>query len=76
MNCNLKKCPKCGSDIANIATECPICNYNFLRPQITSQSIAKGKSKIGGSYYENAGVLNDIIINFSYDVKQILDFVV
>jgi len=31
MEDNLKKCPKCGSEIANVATECPICNYNFLQ---------------------------------------------
>lgn len=29
--------------------------------------------KIAGAYYENAGVLNDIILNFSYDAKQMLD---
>lgn len=42
MGNNLKKCPKCGSEVANVATECPICGYNFLIPQIVTKT--KGKS--------------------------------
>lgn len=29
--------------------------------------------QIAGPYYEDAGVLNDIILNFSYDAKKLLD---
>ena len=39
MDNNLKKCPKCGCEIARIATRCPNCNYNF----IAEQSVAKTK---------------------------------
>lgn len=29
--------------------------------------------QIAGPYYEDAGVLNDIILNFSHDAKKLLD---
>ena len=44
MNENLKKCPKCGWEIANVATVCPNCNHNFLQPVIREK---KQGSKLG-----------------------------
>lgn len=63
MGNNLKKCPKCGSEIANVATECPICNYNFLKPQVTPKAFIKGKSKIG-TYSLIAGIIG-ILLSFN-----------
>lgn len=33
MNENFKKCPKCGWEIARVATVCPNCNHDFLKTQ-------------------------------------------
>lgn len=43
MENNMKKCPKCGWEIARVATICPNCNYNFLE----QQNKKRNQSKLG-----------------------------
>lgn len=49
MEDNLKKCPKCGWEIARAATLCPNCNYNFLEPtQVKRQKLSQTSAGIVG----------------------------